>query len=64
MNFTSRELMPLIYVIEGMIFAILVWLHRRRAKRNKELSEILRRRSDESVVIVVGVLIGGEGGNA
>jgi hypothetical protein len=26
MNFTSHELMPLIYVIEGMIFAILVWL--------------------------------------
>jgi hypothetical protein len=40
------------------------WWRRHRAKRNKELSEVLRRPADESVVTVVGVAIGGEGVDA
>jgi hypothetical protein len=65
MEITSHGVLRgLVIAFPILVVGIWLWSQRRRIRKNRETSETLRRRSDESVVTVVGVPIGGEGGDA
>ena len=65
MEITSHDVLRgLVIAFPMLVVGVWVWSQRRRIRKNREISAILQKRSDESVVTVVGVPIGGEGGDA
>jgi hypothetical protein len=65
MEITSHAVLRgLVIAFPMLVVGVWAWSQRRRIRKNREISAVLQKRSDESVVTVVGVPIGGEGGDA